>query len=91
MGPDTRPRPSSRTGQATMTIPKSRVPDWTREDAAARPDDHERDLEQWRLLKEAVLLHRKALEEPDGIERARLLQKVIRLHSRWVQSQRAAD
>jgi hypothetical protein len=50
----------------------------------------EPDLERWRLLTEAIHLHRQALDEPDGATRARMLQEVIRLHTRWAQSQASA-
>ena len=50
----------------------------------------ETELERWSLLTEAIRLHRQALEEPDGSQRSRMLQEVIRLHSRWAQSQASA-
>jgi hypothetical protein len=49
----------------------------------------ETELERWSLLTEAIRLHRQALEEPDGSQRSRMLQDVIRLHTRWAQSQSA--
>jgi hypothetical protein len=52
--------------------------------------EEEPDLERWRLLTEAIRLHRRAVEEPDGARRAQMLQEVIRLHSRWAQSQNGA-
>jgi len=50
----------------------------------------EPELERWRLLAEAIQLHRRALEEPDGGRRMHMLQEAIRLHSRWAQSQTGA-
>ena len=52
--------------------------------------DDEPVLERWRLLTEAINLHRRALEEPDGATRGRMLQDVIRLHTQWAQSQASA-
>ena len=72
-------------------------PDPEREgDSEPTPDpveslfEAEPDLERWRLLTEAIQLHRRALQEPDGVTRAQILQEAIRLHSRWAQSQTAA-
>jgi hypothetical protein len=72
--------------------------DWSQADSASEetPDPveelfaEETELDRWSLLTEAIRLHRQALEEPDGSQRSRMLQEVIRLHSRWAQSQSSA-
>ncbi len=61
------------------------------DDPAESLFEHDPELERRRLLTDAIGLHHRALQEPDGATRAQMLQKVFALHSRWAQSQNAAN